>query len=119
MQIFGRRLDENLPFFTNLYILRESNHFLRYVMNEMSTFSVPFVIFMNTFYYYGNKIENRGKELRFSRLPRTIKIFIVYFFLAGAFYEPYCRNNYKININNLLDRNEPFLFDNEAFKALI
>jgi hypothetical protein len=71
-------------------------------------------------YYMYLRRFHIGKTLHFSRLPRTILLFGLYTFGCKKLYAaPECQKNYRININNLLDRDSRYLYENPSFLSLV
>lgn len=83
-------------------------------------YSIQSTISLNLLYYYFVKYRSRGKSLRFCSFPRTIMLFgLTMYTVAKYKAEPKVEKEYHVNINDLFDSDEPFLWENPHFKALV
>ena len=84
MNIFGPRCDQNMPLFANLFILRESWQYNRYLTSEAVKFSIPVTVGLNTLYYFMLRRYYIGKSFRFNRFARTLALFSSFFGIRHA-----------------------------------
>ena len=62
----------------------------------------------------------KGKEFRFTTIKRSICIFVVVELILREWYaRPKCKKDYRVNINDLFDRDDHFLYENKMFKGLL
>ena len=120
IDIVGRHCNQDLPLFSQLYILKQIMSFYSYAY---STSFMPVSIFnisLQTFYYL---LMNRYMIIKSVKLFNVARIFmfhtLIYFFHEEFFINRYLMNSYKVNINDMFDQDEPFLFQSKAFKSLI
>lgn len=118
--IFGSRYDPKQPLFVNFFILREIYNFMEVRNREAMKYSIPGAIVTNFFWYYLKKAMLPGRTLFFASIPRT---FIIYNLFSAVYYHLFVmkklHESYKINIDNLLNRDEPYLYENEHFKGIV
>ena len=75
---------------------------------------------LNTGYYFLFRNFYANTTFHFAKLSRTFFFFTMYHFAyLGLKIEPVFKENYKININNLFDRDYDFLYKNEHFRGLV
>lgn len=120
MEVFGSKFDPKQPLYVNLFILREIHNYLEARNREAMRYSVPGTLVFNFFWYYYNRSVHKGKTMIFASVPRTLILFSTFSFLYySIFSQDKMARSYKININNLLNIDEPFLYDNVHFRGLI
>jgi hypothetical protein len=77
-------------------------------------------ITFNLAYYFFNHRFMFKRNTPFFSFPRIFMIFFLSQLLQEQFLIKYvAMNNYRVNINDLLDQDEEFLFENPHFCALI
>lgn len=120
VEIVGREHNDELPLFSQLYILKEVMQF--YQVAHASCFlpavganlaaQLAYYLFRNRFMF------NRSVKL-FS-LPRVLLAYVaIHFGVDELAVKRRFMDRYTVNINDLFDQDEPFLFNNEAFCGLI
>ena len=120
ISIVGTKYNQDLPLFAQLYILKEILQF--YQLNQNQTFlSLCLLnISFNMAYFYFNYKLLFKRATPFFSLPRIFLIFVVTQLLhEQVILKHVTMNNYRVNINDLFDQDEDFLFENDHFKALV
>jgi hypothetical protein len=84
------------------------------------SYLMPLTIGANFVWYYQLRRMNIGKELYFNRFGRTFFIaYMIKEMMNGLYAYHKTRQDYKININQLFDQDETWLYSNPHVKALI
>lgn len=118
--IFGSACNTELPLYVNLFKFREQVAFSTIVLAKSTQYLVPFVIIANTLRYYQLKRTMVGQTIYFNSIGRTIGLALFFSYFARTKYAtPLVREYYHVNINKLFDQDEPFLYENNHFKALV
>lgn len=85
-----------------------------------NSFLMPSVIAMNFGFYRLLRHHYPGETIKFAQLSRTLILACAYSFVSTYLYAiPKCRDRYLIDINSLFDQNEPYLYENQHFRALL
>lgn len=75
---------------------------------------------LNIAYFYGNYKFMFRRQVPFFSLPRIFVLFVLTQLVhEQIILKNVTMNNYRVNINDLFDQDEDFLFENDHFKALI
>ena len=120
IDIVGKEYNEELPLFSQLYIMKQIMQF--YQMAHASCFIPALGINLTAqiaYYLFRNKFMfNRSVKL-FS----IWRVFLMYLPIHYGIEEVFIKRNlarkYTVNINDLFDQDEPFLFNNDTFCGLI
>lgn len=92
------------------------------MVDNYSNQFLPFAtIGINTaLYYYLTRGRMKGLSVAFTTVGRTFVIFnIVQLLLKKLYAGPKCIKDYRVNINDLFDRDDHFLYDNKMFRGLL
>jgi len=83
--IFGNECNTNLPFYVNLYKLKEQYAYNELVDSKTNTYCMPAVILMNTAWYYYLRRTQPNTTLRFTSLKRTMGLTLLYNVVVHTF----------------------------------
>ena len=121
VDIFGAKPERKLPLFVNLWLVREHVRYHTLIEGMSVQYALFATVGLNFFWYYAYlKKRYLGQTLYFSLFPSTLFIFCMYMWGCNKYYSvPKCEADYRININDLLDRDEPFLYENPHFRCLV
>jgi hypothetical protein len=89
--------------------------------NELVTakYVLPVLFISNSLYYWFMRVKV-GVARKFSHLGRTILFGYLYNHNKSRYFPPKgLMDNYKVNINDLFDRDEAFLYENREFRGLV
>lgn len=90
------------------------------VSSTTNTYTMPFIMTANTYLYFYLKKKEPGISMNFCTVKRTMLFGLLFnLFYLPLVATPMVRKTYKININQLFDQDESFLYKNNHFKALI
>ena len=120
MNIVGRSYNEELPLFCQLYILKQvmSFYHIAYAMFFMPAIGINLSV-QTAYYLFMNRYMYRQKVKLFS-LPRVLFVYgLIHICHEEFFIKRYLMNSYRVNINDLFDQDEPFLFSSLEFKRLV
>ena len=112
--------DPEMPLFVQLYILKEYLQFYQLTQNNIFLPMMAVNLLCNTGYFLFRNRYMLNKNIKLFRFARVC----FFWFATQAFYESTVINTtkaheYKCNLNDLLDQDEPFLKNNEAFQRMI
>ena len=120
MDIVGRKHNTDLPLFAQLYILKQVMTFYDYVFSYSPKYLILSNLMLHTScYLFFNKLMYMRKFPLFS----FGRVFLTYFASELLSFDYIVRDKMtkqiRVNINDLFDLDEQFLFQNEHFKRLI
>ncbi|CDW79965.1 UNKNOWN [Stylonychia lemnae] len=120
IKIVGTNYNQELPLYAQLYILREILQFYQLHQNQQFFQIIGFNVLFNLAYYFFNYKFLLRRHIYLFNLPRIVCIFFMSLFLQEQLITKLVTmNNYRVNINDLFDIDEDFLFQNEHFRAMI
>lgn len=119
IDIVGVEYNKDLPLFAQLYIIKEVLQF--YQLNQNKTFATLSLlnIVLNISYFYFNR------KILFRKVPffSLIRVFVIFalsqFLHEQVILKQMVMPTYRVNLNDLFDQDEDFLFQSDHFKALI
>eukprot|EP00347_Sterkiella_histriomuscorum_P008086 403346424 len=122
IKIFGKTYNKDLPLYAQLYIIKEILGFYQFHTNQSLLSLIGLNILMNVGYYFFNYRYLFKRNTQFYSLPRVIIMFMITQILHDQLLvKQVLMNNYRVNINDLLDNEELLgeMYQNEHFRAII
>jgi hypothetical protein len=116
--IFYNRFNRKLPLYVHLYFLREC---VRYVEWNFNKWAVPSMLFMYGFNVGYWAVFNRYMMMNQVKFFSISRIFVTFLMTYSMISYQTSTNidSYKVDINNLFDVDEPFLFKNKHFMSVL
>lgn len=120
IQIVGTQYDPDLPLFAQLYICKEMLQFYQVNQNRSFLGLCVFNILANAGYFLFTRRLLYKKQVALFSIPRVVLFFLgSHIIHENLILKHVQMNKYRVNINDLLDLDEDFLFENPAFCELV
>lgn len=116
----GTEFNEDLPLYSQLYILKQIMGFYHMaqavsflpVTGLNFSFQVAYYLLRNRFMYQ--------KSVSLFSFPRVLLCYaFIHVCHEEVFIKRYFMHTYRVNLNDLFDQDETFLFENLSFRRLI